>query len=499
LSNRRLLWIVARHEWRGLLVDRTVLLAMLGIAVAIGYAGAEGWSRARRWQASFDEYQTLQSIHLARFDRRAQAILEQSATGQRGAPVIHRREFSWGPHVPDFPLAWVPPKAALPPAPLAAAAVGDTETWFPAYAVGPFSREPLEAAEQPGNPLQSTLGRFDLAFVVVVLFPVFIIALTYDAFSAERDGGTLALVLAHPVARSTLIGGKLLARGSIAILWPCFVTAAVLLLAVAGQPGGVSRLALWLAAMMAYGLFWTALALRLETRSQSARLSIVVLGSVWLFVTILSPVAVNAILQAVYPVPPRALWINTARAAEQEWRLETASMSEEEQHQLLRELLDQNPTMEQNESLYKGSAFSRAVALATTLQAARELDSPRESFQGPLRAQLALLSKVRFVAPAVLLQGMLYDLAGAGPSRYEDFLGQTRRFQHEVEQWAWERRLGNAQMTSEQYASIPRFRYADESTEAALRLVVVPLAVLWALSLIVTVSALRASRRLAPL
>jgi len=497
LKTRRLISIVARNECRLLFGDRTALLALLAIALAVMYAGSEGSNRARRWRESLDEFSSLQSFHTARFERRAQAIIEQLA-GKPATVRIHKREFGWGPHVPDFALAWVPPKAALPAAPLTAAAVGDSETWFAAYGVSPSIRDPIETAEQPGNPLQSAMGQFDIAFVVVVLFPLFIITLIHGVLSTERDGGTLALILAHPVGGATLTMGKFLARGSVAVLWPTTLVAATLSFEVDGRAGAPSRLALWLAVMLAYGIFWVAVAVWLDSRSRTAAVSAVVLGSVWLVVTIVTPAVLSGILQTLHPVPPSAQLLNSERASEQQARLATTTLTQDEQREVVREMLAANPDMDQDISLYKDLALLRAVALAANLRSARELEAVRKSFDGPRRDQRRLLSVLRFISPAVLLQGMLYDLAGAGPSRYEDFLQQTRNFQHEVEQWALDRRLHKIQMTHEQYASIPRFHYVEETTATAVRLVALPLFSLYILSAGAVIFAYRAARRLAP-
>lgn len=497
MKTRHLIWIVARNEWRLLVRERTALLAMLGIALAVLYAAAEGSNRANRWRESYAEYESLQSFHLARLERRAQAIIEQ-LSGKPGSVRIHRREFSWGPHVSDFPLAWVPPKATLPAGPLAAAAVGDTETWFVAYGVSPANREPIESAEQPGNPLQSALGRFDMAFVVVVLFPLFILTLIHGTFSTERDGGTLALILAYPVGSRMLAVGKLLARGSVAVLWPLALIGTMLSLEAASRPGGLLRIVLWLAAMLAYGIVWVALGFWLDSRARSAAVSAVVLGSVWLLFTIVSPASLTGLLQTLHPVQPAAQWLESERASEEEARLATTTLSEKEQRELVADMLMGNPDMEQDVSKYQGLALLRAVALAAKLRSARELGAARQAFQGPREAQRKQLSVMRFVSPAIVMQGLLYDLAGAGPPRYEDFLRQARNFQREIEQWALDRRLKKTQMTSEQYASIPRFHYIEEPAGTALRLVAIPFIAMCGFAGLIAMLALRACTRITP-
>jgi ABC-2 type transport system permease protein len=224
----------------------------------------------------------------------------------------------------------------------------------------------------------------------------------------------------------------------------------------------------------------------------------VILGVIWLVFAVVSPAVLNGILMAAYPIPPRAEWIDSLRAAEQNSRFQQETLSATQQREAVEKLIAQNPNMEQNASSYTGMALNRALALAATIRTARDLDPARDRFEGPKRAQGRLLSWLRFLSPSVLLQGTLYDLAGAGGARYEEFQAQTRVFQSEVENWAWDRRLRQVQMTPEQYASIPRFHFVEETVGTAARRAVVPLSVLWILAVASLFLAFRACRRIAP-
>jgi ABC-2 type transport system permease protein len=52
----------------------------------------------------------------------------------------------------------------------------------------------------------------------VFLFPLRILALSYNLLSAEREQGTLALVLSQPVRLSTVVLGKLVARFGLVVV-----------------------------------------------------------------------------------------------------------------------------------------------------------------------------------------------------------------------------------------------------------------------------------------
>lgn len=71
-----------------------------------------------------------------------------------------------------------------------------------------------------GSPLLAVFGNFDLAFVLVVLTPLLVIALTFNTWSAERESGTWELVRAQPIHPLTVLGLKFGLRALLAWLPP---------------------------------------------------------------------------------------------------------------------------------------------------------------------------------------------------------------------------------------------------------------------------------------
>jgi hypothetical protein len=276
------------------------------------------------------------------------------------------------------------------------------------------------------------------------------------------------------------------------------LVAGILLPEAVSQPGAPVRLALWTAAIVAYGLLWVGLALGLNVQRRSAAVNAVMLGAIWLLLTVVGPAAINAMLQTLHPVPPRAEWIDVLRASELDTRLRREALTSEEQRAAIERLLTEHPDLEQDLSRYTGMAFMRALSIAGTTQHVRDLAPAIDAFERPKRAQERWLRWLRFLAPPVLVQGMLEDLAGAGSARYREFVRQARDFHRSVERWAWDRRVRQVRMTTREYASIPRFRFVEETAGTAARAAAVPLGVLWMIALSAVMWGLRAARRLAP-
>jgi ABC-type transport system involved in multi-copper enzyme maturation permease subunit len=87
------------------------------------------------------------------------------------------------------------------------------------------------------NEFSHILSFFDLSSIITVLFSILAILLSYNAFSGEREDGTLSLVLANSIPRYELLLGKYLGM-LIALVAPIILSFAVglLIVFVAGIP-----------------------------------------------------------------------------------------------------------------------------------------------------------------------------------------------------------------------------------------------------------------------
>lgn len=95
----------------------------------------------------------------------------------------------------------------LPPGLLAPLAIGQSDLLPYYFKVSTDSRETIMASNEIENPNRLLAGRFDLALVLIFLYPLLILALTYNMLSVEQEQGTLALVLSQPVSLATLVTG----------------------------------------------------------------------------------------------------------------------------------------------------------------------------------------------------------------------------------------------------------------------------------------------------
>jgi ABC-2 type transport system permease protein len=149
------------------------------------------------------------------------------------------------------------------------------------------------------NPDKLATGSFDLAFVLVFILPLFIVAVCFNLYSAEKERGTLALLMSQPLSLTQLLLAKLLFRFLLVLL-----LVSLLILAGSFYSGAAYdiRLIVWLVAALLYSLFWFGVCYAVIVLRKSSAFNAISLLGVWLVLTIILPVLINVITQLNVPV-----------------------------------------------------------------------------------------------------------------------------------------------------------------------------------------------------
>jgi ABC-2 type transport system permease protein len=174
--------LIARNDWRNLRADRTVWATAILLAAVIGYGIYNGASWVRFQSTAIRA--ALDEEH-ARLNAIKQGIDDANA-GRANPPAFRD---------PRLPLAvgmtLGPRYAVMPPAPLAPLAIGQSDLLPYYYKISLRSRDTMLGNDEIENPVHLLSGRFDLAFVTIYLYPLVILALSYNLISAEKEDGTL--------------------------------------------------------------------------------------------------------------------------------------------------------------------------------------------------------------------------------------------------------------------------------------------------------------------
>jgi ABC-2 type transport system permease protein len=439
-----MLWRIMRHEWRTLTADRTVWLVAALFLGIVGYGLYNGIAWTSFQEATLAEVAAAEEARIAEMRGRLVEIEAGRAQGGFNDPGNPASVGSAGVR-----------HAVLPAAPLASFAVGQSD--LHPYYVRMTTREDARALIKNGemeNPTNLLSGRFDLAFVVVFLFPLLILALSYNLLSQERENGTLAMVLSHPVALSRLVAGKVALRFLLIVgLAVGLALLGALATGALGGAGGAGRFALWAAVVAAYGVFWFAAALGINALGRTSAWNATALLGVWLALVVVAPALIHVAASTLHPVPSRVEMIQAMRVASDEANRAGST--------LLAQYFEDHPEMapmagEPN----MGDFWTRSFAVQA--EVARMTAPVQEHFDRQLAGQQALVARYRYLSPAILAQEALNDISGTGTARFERFRGEVERFHAEYTGYFVPRMFQGARLGAADYDEIPRFAFEEE-------------------------------------
>jgi ABC-2 type transport system permease protein len=479
---------IMKHEWRSLAADSSLWIVIVVFAIAAGGAILNGSSMVKRQQDAINRFIPHREKKIADLHGQAEVEELRNIDSHKSQNTY---EF-WGPRHPfriQDEAGYL--RMIVPPAPLAGLALGQSDLLPIAYSVSTrgtsFATQEKDSIEleQMENPLKLLTGYWDFSFVLVYLYPLLILALSYGLLTSEKEDGTMALLLSQPVSLSTLVAGKIVARAL--IIFGCVIVFSLFgfLLSGAKAPanGSFARLGVWLIAVISYGAFWLSLAVLVNAFGKSAAINALQLAVCWLVLAVVVPSLVNLTASALYQVPSRAEFIFAKRNA-------TAS-AKTKSSQLMGKFFEDHPELALNDEQKRLPLVELA---AQDEEAVRQLQPIRDHFNAQLLRQQQLVDRCRFLSPAILLQSTLNDIAGTDINRHQSFLSQASRFYEEWRGFFQPKIFSNAPLYAVEYNQIPQFDYHEESFGNVARRAVMPLLALITLAFVLGAVGQRACR-----
>ena len=150
------------------------------------------------------------------------------------------------------------------------------------------------------NPSNLLAGNLDVGFVLIYLFPLLVIAVSYSVLSEEKEGGTWKLVVVQTGRPIKLLLQKFYIRAIViyAVLALLLVLSAVILSIPLSE-----AFAAVLGIAFLYLAFWFAVCFWVVSWQKSSSVNAVSLLTIWVLLTIVLPALVNNYITNTYPVP----------------------------------------------------------------------------------------------------------------------------------------------------------------------------------------------------
>jgi ABC-2 type transport system permease protein len=408
--------LVFVHEGRVLLADRTLWVAWGLFLLLVGFALFNGLEQARL---------------------KADALATVLAAQEKGE--ADRRQFLeriWaGEAVPgqfDNPAdpsamggGYGARYAYMPISPLAPLAFGQSDLLADYYQVTTSSKIAFIDDMEIENPWNLLSGHFDMSFVVIYLLPLLIFAISYNFLSAEREQGTLRLLLSQPLGLSSLVTGKIAVR-AVALLT---AAAIVPLAALAAMSPDVRSaldfwtLASWAGIVIAYGVLWFTLAIAVNAFGLSSAANALILIGTWIVTVLVAPVLLNLAVSMASPAPSRT---------ELATRTRLVTMAGLNRHAELLATDYNQDTSAPGLLVPKDGRIQVAARLRGNYLLERDVDRDLEALLESFRTQLAgqqrLVALYGWLSPAAVAYEGLTALAGTGLRRHLHFQRQIDDF-----------------------------------------------------------------------
>ncbi len=479
---------IVSHELRLLRKDKTVWVVVVCFALVIGYAVLNRSAEVETQKNNIKEWPRINERSIHKHQDAAREIERKIQAGEykdETPPPYNARS-------PRYAANNLTATIALPPAPLAVLAVGRSDLDTLAYRAN-LNSPPEPRREQTDYPLKLLIGRLDLAFVTLYLYPLFILALSFNLISSEKESGVLALLLSQPISARMLIFGKTLARAIVIFGSTILFSAGAALFSKVNFTDGavIAGLLLWLLVILIYGVFWFGLAVLANYRSAGSAPCALLLTLGWFGLTILLPASINLVSTSVFPAPSRTEFINARRGIE----LEIQQQGEEKFDLRTRQFLAEHPEFPPDYH-YDKPALTWMDTAQRHIETSRRMRPINDRFDGQLKRQRLLTKYFSIISPLTVMRDLLPEIAGTGRLRYQSYLAQINDFHRRWNEFFWTKTFFQTPMSSSDYDLIPRFKFLESTWTGCLKENSVQLSALTIQTIFVVCAGLGFSRKL---
>ena len=276
----------------------------------------------------------------------------------------------------------------------------------------------------------SRFGRLTPASVLALLLPLLVVVAGFAAVSAEREGGTLGVLLTQGATPAQILAGKILATGAVGALATLPVALAVGVMAGPGldSPASLTRLG---ALAGIYGIYlagWVLVTVLVSAVRTSSRSALAQLLALWVVICVATPRVAASVAGALHPLPSRAEL--TAQVEQALNEVGDSHRPDDPFFNALREEYLERYEVGAVEDLpvnWRGVLSRESEALTSRVFE----DHRQELVQGHLR-QNGVMAWSGFLSPYLAARDLSMGIAGSGPEAMEAFLAQAEAHRYTI-------------------------------------------------------------------
>lgn len=451
VSTKSGLALIMRHELRVMIADRTLPAIAALFTILLLYGFFTGLHETRQREAVVKSLVAAETK--ANADNLAlwRKVMAREQAPERFANPVDPSSIGGGMGAQY---------AILPTLALSPVAAGQSDMLADYYQVTIGSRAEFMEAGEIESPWKLLSGQFDLAFVLIYMFPLFIFAISFNMLSVERDQGTLRMLLSQPLTLPRLVLAKTLVRAGVIIGLALIVPSLALLFTRFAVLDGAAMgaLAYWMALVEVYGLFWFALSALVNSLGRASATNALLLIGSWVVLVLVVPVALNLAVSSAHPAPSR-----TDLATQT--RLVTIDGLNRYEDLFSQEYVDQPESLLPHDGRLEVAPRMRAYYLMEEYVDQRLADVLAR-FDRQLAAQQILVDRFSFISPAIVANEGMASLAGNGTRRYERFKQQVIVYHKGWRGYFVPRVRNGVAIVEADFTRFPRWSWHEEKASA---------------------------------
>ncbi|MCY3746715.1 MAG: DUF3526 domain-containing protein [Acidobacteria bacterium] len=276
----------------------------------------------------------------------------------------------------------------------------------------------------------SRFGRLTPASVLALLLPLLVVVAGFAAVSAEREGGTLGVLLTQGATPAQILAGKVLATGAVGALATLPVALAVAVTAGPGLDSAASAMRLGTLAAI-YGIYlagWVLVTVLVSAVRTSSRSALAQLLALWVVICVATPRVAASVAGALYPLPSRAELTAQVEAALNE--VGDSHRPDDPFFRSLREEYLERYQVDAVEDLpvnWRGVLSRESESLTSRVFE----DHRQELVEGHLR-QNGVMAWAGLLSPYLAARDLSMGIAGSGPEAMEAFLAQAEAHRYTI-------------------------------------------------------------------
>ena len=262
------------------------------------------------------------------------------------------------------------------------------------------------------------VSQVDWAFIIGSILSLIALLFTFDAFSGERERGTLRLMLANSIPRHTVLIGKFLgALLSISIPFALAVLVNLLLIATANTvhltTEAWGRLGIIFCLALLYASLFVALGLLVSARVQQSAVSLMILLLMWVTLVVFMPSTLASMASSFSP----------ATSFDKFWK---------QRNPIQEDLWDKY-----GEQLWSSKLDDRTLRGKSEFytENAERWEHRREERVKYHTSQVYRARAITGISPATLLQHLIETFAGTGFERHLQFVENTQRYARQLREF----------------------------------------------------------------